>query len=478
MTYDNGLVVIHRIKKDNVTSISEKDILENNKYDGELIRLPHNDTGNAKRVILFLRDYVKFNQETQEWVFWTGKVWESKNALTYITKLAQAVMERYYIAVRKLEDLDDKTKKFLLTHSRTSNNSRNIQNMLDLLKHMNYVRELNSLPHLLNVQNGVVNLKTKELLPHRPEYNCSNICSCNYNPNAKSIRFKSFVHEILQDDYDLYHYLQKVLGYAITGTVREQKIFFLFGSGANGKSKLMEVICAVVGDYHGIFPISAITKTRNYAGSPTPELVPLVGKRLAYSSEIKANELINDSAIKQFTGGSKLLARKMRKEFTSTDILFKIIIDTNYTPQFKFYDYAIERRVVIIPFSKVYTEKERDNNIAEKLKADSEYILKWLVDGAYNYYNEGLKDIPVAVQDATTAFQSNTDSIGSFVKNVIIDAPGFSIKSSVLYQTYSTYCYESGFNAVDNKTFSQGLVNRGFKRKSKNTGSYFMNIQI
>ncbi len=476
LTYEDHKIVIHSRKKPNI-QVNTSSIAKDHRYNSRLLTLPQNDTGNAKRILLFCRDVIKYNQEISEWMIWNGKYWSNDNALPEIYLLAQAVMEKYYTAAKENVEADDKTRQAIINHAKQSNNAGSLSNMISLLKNMNYVHSMSCKNYYLNVQNGVVNLKTKELMPHSPDYGCTNICSCNYNPDAKSIHFKNFVNQITDNNEEIYKYLHIAAGYWICGTHKEEKFFILKGNGANGKSKFLEAIERTVGNYASIFPISAITKSHSYAGQPTPELVPMVNKRFTYTSELKANDVINDSVIKQLTGGEKFMFRKMRKEYSEAKINFKIVMDTNYAPNFKTFDYAIKRRLVIIPFYKTFEGDKRDNDLPEKLKADREYILKWLVNGAYLYYKDGLHE-PLEVISYMQEFYRSSDSLGSFIEHVLETVSGNDERSSVIYERYLAFCGENGFDPIDIKTFSQGLCSRGLKKKIKNSGTYFKDIKL
>lgn len=477
-TYNNGRVVIHRITKDNKYIITENGIKTNNKFNDKLISLPQNDTGNAKRFLLFCKDFAKYNSTQQVWLLWNGKVWSSENSYDELIKLAQAVMEKYYNVVKSSTTLDDSAKKTILYHAKTSGNRGNLDNILVLAAHMNYVKEMQCKSYLLNVQNGIVNLKTKELIPHHPQYGCTSICRCAYNPNAKSSRFKSFVKEITDYNHELYDYLKTTSGYFATGLRREEKFFVYWGkTGQNGKSKYLEILEYTLGSYASLFPTNALTKTNNDASRPTPELVPLIGIRYAHTSELEGNNVINDACIKQYTGNSHIMIRKMRQEYAKVDIFFKIAIDTNHEPKFRRFDDAIKRRLVIIPFNKKFEGKNRDLALEQKLQNDCEYVLKWIIDGAYDYYKYGLQE-PAIVREATEEYCSKADSIKSFLNEATIYEQGSLVKSSVLHQAYVNYCQYNSYTALDIKSFSQLLAQKGFEKKQKNTGAYFKDLKL
>ncbi len=477
LSYREGRVVIHRIGKEMPKNLTREYIMGSKKYDEKLINLPLNDTGNARRVLLFGENYFKFNLETGTWLLWSGKVWRSVAAEQDIKLLIQTVMDKYYKVVSENKELDETVKKTMLSHARRANDNNGINNILCLLRAMNYVKGMRCKSHYLNVQNGVVNLKTKELMPHWPEYGCTNICRFAYNPNVKSSRFKSFVKEISDYDMDIYDYLKLSSGYGITGSVKEQKLFIYLGTGANGKSRYLETVAYALGDYANVFPISAILKSNMEAGRPTPDLIPLINKRFTYASEIKGENSMNDAAIKQLSGNSKIPIRKMRQEYRNVDVTFKIIVDTNNAPSFKHFDYAIKRRIVIVPFNRKFAGEQKDENLKTALFADGEFVLKWLIDAAYQYYKEGLHEPPVIIE-ATEAYCEATDSVGSFIKHVIEMHDGEWVRSSELYEAYKQYCLGCGFEILEMRSFSQTMQNRGFKKKLKNSGAYFKDIII
>ncbi len=365
----------------------------------------------------------------------------------------------------------------MLNHAKTSNNHQNLTNMLSLVKHMNYVKELKSAPWLLNTQSCVVALRTKEKLHHHPKYGCCKICVCDYNPNAKSTRFKSFSKEIMSDNEEVYDYMQTAAGYWVTGLMREEKLWILRGNGSNGKSKWLEALAYALGNYACLFPTNALTKSNSDSSRPTPELVPLINTRFAHTSELESDNVINDGCIKQYTGNAHLLVRKMRKEYSKVEVCFKIAIDTNYLPNFKRFDYAIKRRIVIIPFTRQFKGKDRDNDLVPKLQADCEYILKYLVDGAYKYYKNGLRE-PELIRTETEKYCLEADSVRSFLDNATMQEKGCLTMSSSLHRAYVEFCEECAYDPLDNKSFSQALIQKGFEKKLRNKGAFFKNIKL
>lgn len=478
-TYNNGRIVIHRITKNNENKIiSEKEIRKNNQYNEQLIGLPQNDTGNAKRFLLFCRDYAKFDISRNAWLLWDGKVWSSQNAYAELMKLAQAVMDKYYYVVKECTALDGSVKKSMLYHAKSSNNKGSLENMLALAAFMNYVKEMKSEPYLLNVQNGIIDLRKKKLLKHHPRYGCTNICICDYDPDVKSTRFKSFVKEITSYDKSLYEYLKVLAGYFATGLRREEQFYIFWGkTGSNGKSKYLETLEYTLGSYACLFPTNALTKNTADASRPTPELVPLVNIRYAHTSELPNNHEINDASIKQYTGNSHIMVRRMRQEYIKAEVFFKIAIDTNYEPRFKKFDEAIKRRLVIIPFSKKFIGDEKDLNLEEKLQNDSKYVLRFIAEGAYEYFKHGLHE-PEIIKKELEEYYLRADSVQGFLDNATLYEEGSLTQSSTLHRAYTEYCQTNHYEPVDAKDFSQSLTQKGFEKKHRNTGTFFKNIKV
>lgn len=478
-TYNKGRIVIHRITKNNeIKTISEGEIKKNNKYNEALIKLPQNDTGNAKRFLLYCKEFAVYDTSQQTWLLWNGKLWTSENVYAELMKLAQAVMDKYYFVVEENTTIDKNVKKSLLFHAKSSNNKGNLENMLALASHMNYVKEMKSASYLLNVQNGVVNLKTKKLLMHHPRYGCTCICACDYDPDIKSKRFTSFVKEITSYDDELYKYLRTLSGYFATGLRREEKFFVFWGkTGRNGKSKFLEILEYTLGGYAKLFPTNALTKSNTDASRPTPELVPLINTRYAHTSELPGNHEMNDSCIKQYTGNSHLMIRRMRQEYAKVEIFFKIAIDTNYEPKFKNFDEAIKRRLVIIPFTNSFTGKLQDKNLESALRDDCKAVLKFIIDGAYDYYQNGLHE-PEIVRQELEDYYSRADSVQSFLDNATQHEDGSLIQSSALHQAYVSYCQSYQYEPDNIKDFSMTLAQKGFEKKQKNKGAFFKNIKL
>ena len=242
-------------------------------------------------------------------------------------------------------------------------------------------------PWLLNTPDGVVDLRTGQRRPHRAEDYQTKITAVG--PGGDCPRFLAFLDRITGGDGELVAYLQRVLGYALTGLTREHALFFGYGTGANGKSVLLSTVSGLLGDYHKSAPIETFTAS-NADRHPT-DLASLRGARLVTATETEEGRRWAESGIKQLTGGDTVAARFMRQDFFEYRPAFKLIIAGNHKPSLRSVDEAIRRQFHLIPFAVTIPPEERDADLAEKLKAEWPGILAWLVEGCLEWQTEGLR---------------------------------------------------------------------------------------
>ena len=253
-------------------------------------------------------------------------------------------------------------------------------------------------PWLLNTPSGVVNLRTGAMRAHRADDYMTNMTAAE--PRGDCPDFKMFLNRIMGGDKPLIAYLQRVFGYCLTGDTSEQAIFFNHGAGQNGKTVLMSTVSGVFGDYCRTAAIETFTESRSER-HPT-ELARLHGARLVTATETEAGRHWAESRLKELTGGEKIAARFMHRDFFEYLPSFKPVLSGNHKPRLRSVGLAMRRRVNMIPFLVTIPPHERDPELAGKLKAEWPGILQWMVDGCLDWQGRGL-DPPLAVTAATDA---------------------------------------------------------------------------
>lgn len=354
--------------------------------------------------------------------------------------------------------------------ARTTNSLLNVASAELPLDH----ERLDADPWLLNVQNGVINLRTGQLRPHRSEDFMTKICQIPFDPHAKCEMFLIFIDKIFDRDEDLIRFVQKAVGYSLTGCVEEQIFFLLYGTGANGKSTLVEVLASALGDYAATAPPSLLMAKKQEA-HPT-ELADLFRKRFVITSEVKADSKFDEERIKALTGGDTIKARRMREDFWSFTPTHKFWISVNHRPTTSDNSEGFWRRVRMIPFTVTIPPQERDPKLLEKLKGELPGILAWAVRGCLLWQQEGL-EAPESVRRATSSYRHDSDDLQAFMDECCNQRAGAEVQSLVLYNAYRAWVIARGENPVSHAIFSGRLKSYGLQSK-KASSTYILGLEL
>jgi putative DNA primase/helicase len=333
------------------------------------------------------------------------------------------------------------------------------------------VAEWNSFPMLLNTPGGVLDLETGLTV------NGNGLLFTQVTgvaaTNMPTPTWDRFLSEVFDGNSEMVEFIQRLGGYALTGSIKEQKLFFLHGTGANGKSVLLDVLRNLGGTYSHNLPSEALMTSRN-EGHPTM-FAALQGKRLAISSEIEESAHWAESRIKSLTGDESLTARYMRQDFFTFNVTHKHIIAGNYKPRLKGDDFAIVRRMILVPFSQQFEGTRRDNSLADKLKAEYPGILMWFVEGARKWASSGLA-IPTEVTAASQEYMAEQNDLELWLNECCKQGPGITGKSNELYQSFSQWKQKNGEHAPSVKSFSQRLE-RTHKKIKVSGGMVFQGVR-
>ena len=283
-----------------------------------------------------------------------------------------------------------------------------------------------------------------------------------------------FISSVFADDLEMVEFIQRMAGYALTGSIKEQKLFFLHGSGSNGKSVFLDVLQAIGGTYNHNLPSEALM-TSKHEGHPTM-FASLHGKRMAVSSEIEESAHWAESRIKAMTGDGQLTARFMHKDFFTFDVTHKHIIAGNFKPRLKGDDYAMVRRLVLVPFMQRFEGAQRDSNLPDKLRAEYPGILAWAIDGAVKWAASGLM-IPGAVADASRTYMEEQNDIEQWLQACCKRTATAETGSAALYESFAKWKEQNGEHAPAQRNFSQRLERMFNKRRTKH-GAVFSGVAL
>ena len=336
---------------------------------------------------------------------------------------------------------------------------------------------------LLGVQNGVLDLKSKTLLEH-PSSIVTKRASVKFNPEADCPAFKAFLREIMGGDEELIAYVRRVLGYSITGYTGEQACFIAIGSGANGKSTLFSVVHKVLGDYAGDTPMQTLMQNK-YGDQNTYDLAALEGKRLVIAQEGEANSKLAEAKLKAMTGGDPIACRAIYGKPKTYDPRFKIVLVTNELPKIDGVDEATWRRIKVIPFNVTIPRDKRDPYLKEKLLAEKEGILNFLIECFHEYEGarldhqagSGLFEPEVVFKEIEN-YRAEADSVGMFIRFNCVEAKGNSSSTRHLYHAYCGWCDESGIEPLSSSHFGRNLGRKGYAKYKMSAGNGWKGIAL
>ena len=351
--------------------------------------------------------------------------------------------------------------------------TREIDKVLTEMRTMSMVRmdKFNQQDHLLVVNNGTVDLRTGELLDHDPEHYSLQRVGFDYDPEAECPRWLQFLEEVFPNDREeMPLFMQRLVGYAITGETQEQCFAILWGLGANGKSVFTNTISHVFDELTKVTPFSTFEQK---AGGIPNDLAALHDARMVLAAEGERGKPMAEAVIKRATGMDKIPARFLHREFFEYRPKFFLWLSTNHKPNFRSADNGLWRRVKMIEWSRYFDEDERDHYLEAKLRNETEGILAWAVRGAIDWYEQGLDDPPTVI-DATEAYRDNSDALsGLFGPNGLVESKGSWTSASEVYKAYREWAFKNELPPKDTwgrNTFYNGMDERGYRRLKAPSG--------
>jgi len=429
----------------------------------------HNtDLGNAQRLAHRHGDALR-HVPGISWLAWDGRRWV-KDTTGGVERKAKETVLAMYNEVAGIEDVE--VRRAFIAHVRKSESERGIRAMVSLARSEQQlvarVEDLDNDPYLFNVENGTLDLRTGDLRPHAPEDQITKLAPVAYDPNARCEEFLTFLEDIFDGNQALIEFMQRAIGYALTGLVVEQCFFFLHGTGANGKSTLLLLLQHIMGDYAKQAAPSLLLAKR-WEDHPTG-VADLMGARLVVTTEIDQGKALAEGLVKQLTGGDRIKARFMRKDFFEFDPTHKIFLAANHKPNVKGGDHAIWRRIKLIPFTITIPEEFRDPLLLTKLKEEAPGVLAWAMRGCLKWQKEGL-GAPDEVVQATDGYRQEMDITGRFVEETCEVGPNFKAPIADLYDAYERWCNRSGEFVVSKRIFGERLSERGYQPKRGTGGT-------
>jgi len=428
-------------------------------------RYPLTDTGNAERLADAQGHRLRHVEGWDKWLVWDGSRWVLEGAQAFVAQLVKESIRSIKLEASRVEDLEAKKALYSWATSCESAGRRRACEQLAAVEEGIAISHavLDGDPWLFCCANGTLDLRTGLLLEHDPEHLITKRSPVVYSPDADCPTWERFLLEVMGGDRELVDWLQRAVGYSLTGRVSEQVLFFLYGVGSNGKSVFVKTLLEVLGDY-GVVGAPDLLLAKNGQAHPT-EQTDLAGARLVSCQELEQNRSWAEATVKQLTGGDPIKARRMREDFWTFLPTHKFWISGNHKPHVRGTDRGIWRRMRLIPFT-VSFEGREDRELEAKLAAEAPGILAWAVRGCLRWQAEGLAP-PAAVVQATEAYREEQDTLGLFLEERCeLDEEG-RISRAQLRLAYDAWCRDQGekFQLTPRQMAAQ-LRERGIKEIS------------
>ncbi|WHZ11748.1 MAG: hypothetical protein OJF60_002187 [Burkholderiaceae bacterium] len=358
----------------------------------------------------------------------------------------------------------DKTKRLLALAHRASTVA-GVNGTLNLVQSDERVRMAPELfdanPHLLNCTNGVIDLRTGELLPHDPAQRMSRQCTVEYRPEAPTTLWSQFLRDVSCDDAAWVGFLQRWSGYMLTGLVREEVLLFAVGRGANGKSVVANIFQRIMGNYCVTMPTGLLTVSNRDGEAATPALATLAGARLALMNETEAGSRFSGQVIKTLASTERITARQLHRAPFTFSPSHKPFIRGNHKPIIADSDDGVWRRILLLMFNRQFAPHERDKHMETKLMREAPGILAWMVRGAVEYYRSGLM-VPECVLSASREYRRDSDLLGHWLDEECEVGPRFDCRQVEAFASYTAWCRSQEVRPLSKPAFTRALAERGF----------------
>jgi len=404
--------------------------------------LDRTDLGNATRFAAKYPD-VRYDHVRRHWYIFRDGLWWVVDAVGEVYELAKGVIRARMSEVTRGIGPEEAAQ-FLKWAIRSAQRER-IAAMLALAQYVPTIADTgtgwNPDPLLLGVANGVVDLRTGQLRAGLPDDRITKSVSVAFSASTACPRWERFLLEVFGGNHDLVRYMQRALGYSITGQTSEQVLFINFGEGANGKSTLFNAVHSVVGGYALNLPFTALEKGRS-ASIPN-DLATLPGARFVTASETNEGTRLNEGLIKALTGCDPITARFLYGEFFTFIPVAKYWLAVNHKPVVQDTSHGFWRRIHLIPYTQQFP---RDERLAGQLLAEREGILRWLVEGALLWQRDGLNP-PESVQVATRTYKEESDLVTQFVEERCLRDTSSTVQASFLYRAFVEWCETQGYDS-------------------------------
>jgi P4 family phage/plasmid primase-like protien len=472
-------IAMHETGQTMMQVLRDNGFLKDPNYDAFVAAFEaQSDIGDGRLFATVYASEVRYLVDRCVWLHWDGRRWDYAHVQrieSLAKELAEGMLRFACDLPRETKEQEEARKEaigFAMRHHRVGGYKTMIEAAKSEPSLWAKANDFDRALHFLTVENGTIDLRTGELLPHDPAHMLTKMTPIAYDAATTCRRWERFLDEIFLGRADLIEYVHRAVGYTLTGETREQKFFLMFGAhGNNGKGRFVRQLMAVCGEYSLSVAFNVFTASRLDGGERnTPSLAVMAGARFVVAGEGRDGVTFDEPLMKSLTGQDTIQAmQKHEKPFSYTPA-FKVWLHTNHRPIIDGTDGAIWRRPVVIPFDAEFKEGDprRDPNLDAKLDAERAGILAWAVRGAVKWYREGLGTV-ASVKAATDAYRDEMDPVREFVRECCVDKRGARPSYDEVFNEYRAWCNAKCVDGLDDtRSFNAALRKHGKQSGSSN----------
>jgi len=430
----------------------------------------HTGMGNEDRFIGDHKDDVRYCHGKKQWFIWDDMRWKEDDKEEIKEKSKQTVKG---IKADADTTMDPGYREALEAHWRRSSTHGQIMEMTKLAQSNPRVAvapeefdKLERTKWLLYCENGTIDLRTGELRRHNRDDLITKVVPIEYNPDARYQHWEDFLCTVTEKNWDLIRFLQRIVGYSLTGETMEKCLFFLLGPTDSGKTTFVETIRELLGDYASATDFQTFLYGRS--ATVRNDIARLEGARFVSASEAKREEKFDEVLIKQVTGKDTIAARFLYREFREFTPQFKIFLASNHGPRMTVSDDAVWNRIHVLPFNVSIPKKQQDRNLRVKFEKERSGILGWAIRGCLEWQKKGGLHPPDVVIDALKRYRKDADVLWAFIEERC-KRSGFAAASD-LWEEWGDWCFANGLEEGSKKAFGIMLTDKGFERGKRYFG--------
>lgn len=439
-----------------------------------LLSSEQDHVGDAYRLLTLYGENLRYSPERKKWLIYEGDRWQFDIA-NRITNMAVATMRETQNAAKQ------KGNTAIERWVTESINKNGIGRMITLASAVDgvpiLVRDLDKDSDLFNVRNGTIDTKSGKVYEHSRNDFITQMAAAEYDPEARSETWENFISSIFRQNPEVIPFVQRSLGYALTGSTSEQVMWIAYGRGANGKSTLLNTIKRLMGTYATTTPFNTFdTGSQNSIGN---DLAELAGKRLVLTAESEANRRLAEAKVKTVTGGDDVKGRFLFENNFEFTPQLKLWMPVNHLPTIRGSDHGIWRRILLVPFKERFEGESRVMNLEARFQSEFSGILNWLITGLRDYRENGLKP-PKSVEKATEDYKHDMDEIRQWLEERTQKVPGKKASVTEAFQDYQQWSNDRGEGkfTLGLRYFTIAVTELGFEKVRQSKGYFFTDLDL